>query len=30
VSGAAYLLALPMFYAVLKPLQGRAARTALA
>jgi len=30
VSGAAYLLALPMFYAVLKPLQGQTARTALA
>ena len=30
VSGAAYLLALPMFYAVLKPLQGQTARAALA
>jgi hypothetical protein len=28
VSGAAYLLALPMFYAVLKPLQGNAMRGA--
>jgi SAM-dependent methyltransferase len=29
VSGAAYLLALPMFYAVLKPLEGRSVRGAL-
>jgi hypothetical protein len=28
VSGAAYLLALPMFYAVLKPLQGNSMRGA--
>ena len=30
VSGAAYLLALPMFYAVLKPLQGGSPRAAFA